>query len=111
MLPKEIEKTLRKLGDDGDKVRGAIERDFAAYAKEAEKDRGVGAIARSRRETALDAGRQGGGGMVPSGPDEDGFQARLTEVRERAKNEVEKRRADAEMPRRAGDDGSQAGGA
>ena len=49
MLPKEIEKTLKKLGDDGDKVRGAIERDFAAYAKEAEKDRGVGAIARSGR--------------------------------------------------------------
>ena len=41
MLPDEIEKTLRKLGDDGDKVRGALERDFAAYAKEAEKDRGI----------------------------------------------------------------------
>lgn len=39
MLPKEIEKTLRSLGDDGEKVRGAIERDFADYAKKAEKDR------------------------------------------------------------------------
>jgi hypothetical protein len=39
MLPKEIEKTLRSLGDNGDKVRGALERDFADYAKKAEKDR------------------------------------------------------------------------
>jgi hypothetical protein len=31
MLPKEVEKTLRYLGDDGAKVRGALERDFAAY--------------------------------------------------------------------------------
>ena len=37
MLPDEIEKTLRKLGDDGDKVRGALERDFAAYAKQAQR--------------------------------------------------------------------------
>ena len=39
MLPDEIDKTLRKLGDDGDKVRGALERDFADYVKKAEKDR------------------------------------------------------------------------
>ena len=39
MLPKEIEKTLRSLGGDGDKVRGALERDFADYAKKAEKDK------------------------------------------------------------------------
>ena len=37
MLPDEIEKTLRALGDDGDKVRGALERDFAAYAKQTAK--------------------------------------------------------------------------
>jgi hypothetical protein len=30
MLPEEIERTLRSLGDDGDRVRGALERDFAA---------------------------------------------------------------------------------
>ena len=33
MLPEEIEKALRKLGADGDKVRGALERDFADYAQ------------------------------------------------------------------------------
>jgi hypothetical protein len=31
MLPDEIDKALSKLGDDGDKVRGTIEREFAAY--------------------------------------------------------------------------------
>ena len=40
MLPDEIEKTLRKLGDDGDRVRGTLERDFADYAKKAA---GIGA--------------------------------------------------------------------
>lgn len=40
LLPEEIDKTLRALGDDGDKVRGVIERDFADYARKAEKGRG-----------------------------------------------------------------------
>jgi hypothetical protein len=31
MLPDEIDKALSKLGDDGDKVRGTLEREFAAY--------------------------------------------------------------------------------
>ncbi len=39
MLPEEVEKTLRKLGNDGDKVRGALERDFAEYAKKSAKER------------------------------------------------------------------------
>jgi uncharacterized protein YjbJ (UPF0337 family) len=39
MLPKEIEKTLDKLGSDGDKVRGTIERDFADYVKQRQKER------------------------------------------------------------------------
>ena len=39
MLPDEIEKTLRKMGSDGAKVRGTLERDFAAYAQQAQKSR------------------------------------------------------------------------
>ena len=39
MLPKEVDATLRKLGTDGDKVRGTIERDFMAYLDEHAKDR------------------------------------------------------------------------
>ena len=40
MLPEEIEKTLKRLGTDGDRIRGVVERDFAAYVKTAEKRRG-----------------------------------------------------------------------
>jgi hypothetical protein len=39
LLPEEIEKTLRKMGSDGDKVRGTLERDFADYARQAQRDR------------------------------------------------------------------------
>jgi hypothetical protein len=31
MLPAEIDRALRELGDDGDRVRGTLEREFAAY--------------------------------------------------------------------------------
>jgi hypothetical protein len=34
MLPPEVEKTLRKLGPDGEKVRGTLEREFAEYLEE-----------------------------------------------------------------------------
>jgi hypothetical protein len=47
MLPKEVDAALRKLGTDGDKVRGTIERDFAAYLAEHAKER------RSRDLTAV----------------------------------------------------------
>jgi ElaB/YqjD/DUF883 family membrane-anchored ribosome-binding protein len=39
MLPDEIDKVLRSLGDDGEKVRGTIERDFASYLERTEKER------------------------------------------------------------------------
>src|SRR5262249_47976917 len=39
LLPDQVEKAVRALGDDGAKVRGALERDFAAYAKQAQRDR------------------------------------------------------------------------
>ncbi len=34
LLPDQIEKTVRKLGKDGDKVRGTLEREFAHYLDE-----------------------------------------------------------------------------
>lgn len=34
MLPDEIERVVRSLGDDGDKVRGTLEREFANYVSE-----------------------------------------------------------------------------
>ncbi len=39
LLPKEIDAALRKLGTDGDTVRGTIERDFSAYLDEHAKER------------------------------------------------------------------------
>ena len=39
MLPKEVDKTLRKLGKDGDKVRGTLEREFADYLEEHSEER------------------------------------------------------------------------
>ena len=40
MLPEEVEKTLKKLGTDGERVRGTLERDFADYLKVSQKRRG-----------------------------------------------------------------------
>ena len=40
MLPEEIEKALKKLGTDGERVRGTLERDFADYLKVTQKRRG-----------------------------------------------------------------------
>ncbi len=99
MLPDEIEKTLKKLGDDGDKVRGALERDFAAYAREAEKDRGVKAIAAAAARPLLVRGAKSAAEWFLR-TDEDGFQTRLAEVRERARAEVAKRRAEGERDER-----------
>jgi hypothetical protein len=111
MLPDEIEKTLKKLGDDGNKVRGAIERDFAAYAKEAEKDRGVGSIASAAARPLMIRGAKAAAEWFLR-PDEDGFQARLREVQGRAKDEVAKRRPEGRGdPGAASTDGSESGGA
>ena len=48
MLPPEVEKTLKKLGPDGEKVRGTLEREFAEYLEEKapqRKERDLGATA------------------------------------------------------------------
>jgi hypothetical protein len=39
MLPDEVEAVLRKLGTDGDKVRGTIEREFARFLEEKAPER------------------------------------------------------------------------
>jgi hypothetical protein len=47
MLPPEVDKALRKMGTDGEKVRGTIEREFAEYleAHQGERDkRDLGAV-------------------------------------------------------------------
>jgi hypothetical protein len=39
MLPAQIEKSLKSLGDDGDRVRGLLEHEFASYLKATEPQR------------------------------------------------------------------------
>ena len=39
MLPKQIDKALRSLGDDGDMVRGLLEREFAYYLEKSRPQR------------------------------------------------------------------------
>lgn len=66
MLPKEIDGSLRKLGTDGDRVRGTIEREFARYLDEKapeRRDRDLGGVvasllASAGRPVAQRVGRQ-----------------------------------------------------
>jgi hypothetical protein len=47
MLPKEVDRQLKKLGDDGERVRTTIEREFANYLDEKSgqrKERDLGAV-------------------------------------------------------------------
>jgi hypothetical protein len=84
MLPDEVEKTLRRMGSDGDKVRGTLERDFAAYATKAQKDR-----ASQRRlillavvQPLLARGIRAGADWLFS-PEQGGFERRLADLRAR----------------------------
>lgn len=101
MLPKEIEKTLRSMGKDGEKVRGTLERDFASYVKKAEKDRrgllSVALLGLVRPMLARGARRAGEYLFSPS---PEGYPTRLDEVRARAGARVDEVRGSAE---RAGD--------
>lgn len=56
MLPKEVDKTLKKLGSDGERVRGTLEREFAEYLDEKapqRKQRDLGATTASLLNFAL----------------------------------------------------------
>jgi len=85
LLPDQVEKAIRALGDDGQKVRGALERDFAAYAQQAQRDR-----ARLRTLLLLTVARPILSAAAKSAvswlfrTDDEGFQARLAEIRDRA---------------------------
>ena len=71
MLPKEIDAALGKLGDDGDRVRGTIEREFARYLDDRAEERKsrdltgtLSALAAVRRQAVRDAIREGPGGAA-----------------------------------------------
>jgi hypothetical protein len=97
MLPPEVEKTLRKLGDDGDKVGAALERDFADYAKKAHKEReGIKSIVLLAVVRPLLGRAAKSIGDALFSPDSEGVSARLKEVRERAGQGVDRARENAE---------------
>ena len=110
LLPKDVEKSLRKLGTDGDKIRGTIERDFAKYLDDRAKERrkegivaGLTAIAvGALRPVGIRAGRQLAGRMFD--PDQPGFDEQLRRIRER-------RTAGTEAPTDDASSGGPAGGA
>jgi len=56
LLPDEVDRALRALGDDGGKVRGALERGFADYLGSAAGDRKAAARSRSLSRLALRIG-------------------------------------------------------
>jgi len=84
LLPDQVERTLRELGDDGAAVRGALERDFAGYAKQASRDR-----ARLRTLLILTVARPLLSAATKATAawifrtDDEGFQARIAQLRER----------------------------
>jgi hypothetical protein len=89
LLPKDVEKALKKLGTDGRKVRGSLERDFAKYLDDRSKERkkegitaGLTAVALSAlRPIALRSGRQIAERMLdPNGP---AFSEQLEKIRAR----------------------------
>jgi len=89
LLPKDVEKALRKIGTDGSKVRGTLERDFAKYLDQRAKDRkkegvtaAITAVALSAiRPVAIRSGRQIAERMLdPNGP---AFGEQLEKIRAR----------------------------
>ena len=110
LLPEEIEKTLRELGEDGEKVRGTLERDFALYAKKAKRTRQrlrtvlTVAIARPLVLARVQARRS----STLFAPEAGDFSARLAEVRARAERGIDQlvdpdAEAGRRPPRRARD--------
>lgn len=92
LLPKDVEKALRKIGTDGSKVRGTLERDFAKYLDERAKERkkegvtaAITAVALSAlRPIAIRSGRQIAERMLdPNGP---AFAEQLEKIRERRRS-------------------------
>ena len=89
LLPKEVEKTLRKLGTDGKVVRGTLEREFAKYLDDRAKERkkegvvaGVTALALGAlRPIAIRGGKQLAERMLD--PNQASFTEQLEKVRAR----------------------------
>ena len=89
MLPKDIERAVKALGADGDKVRGSLEREFARYLEERSKARRNGDIAEVAttivgnvlKPASARLGKQLAEGLLA--PDSTSFNKALAKVRAR----------------------------
>jgi hypothetical protein len=92
LLPDDVEKALRKLGSDGKKVRGTLEREFAKYLEDRSKERkkegivaaGVALAAGALRPVSIRAGKTLVERMLnPDGPS---FQEQMDRIRNRRRD-------------------------
>ena len=89
LLPKEVDKALRKLGTDGRKVRGTLEREFANYLDDRQKERkkegviaaATGLALTALRPVAMRTGKQLAERMID--PNQASFTDQLEKVRAR----------------------------
>jgi hypothetical protein len=89
MLPKDIEKALKKMGTDGDKVRGTLERDFARYLDVRVKERRgegiqaalLGIVRPALRVVGFQVGRRVANRLL--NPDPASFEEQIQRIRER----------------------------
>jgi hypothetical protein len=95
MLPDEVDKTLRKMGSDGDRIRGTLEREFAKYLDEhaeERRSRDLGAVAALllsslARPAASRAGKQLAERLFD--PDAETFSEQLARLRGRTRAPAE----------------------
>ncbi len=92
LLPTEVEKALGKLGTDGRKVRGTLEREFAKYLEDRAKERkkeglvaaGVALATSALRPITLRAGKNLAERML--NPDAPSFEAQLERLKARRRD-------------------------
>ena len=89
MLPRDVERTIRMLGSDGDKVRGTLEREFARYLDDrsrVRRDTELGAVATTVAANVLKPLSSRFGKQLAErlfAPDSAGFDEAMTKVRAR----------------------------
>jgi hypothetical protein len=104
MLPDEVEKTLKKMGTDGDRVRGTLEKEFAKYLEATAPERrdrdlvgvATGLLANLVKPASIRAGRQFAERLFdPDGPS---FTEGLRKARARVDGSVATSNAEADPP-------------
>jgi hypothetical protein len=92
LLPKEVEKTLRKLGTDGKAVRGTLEREFSRYLEDRQKQRqkeGLIAVISGLAWSALRPIAMRGGRQIAErmfDPNQASFSEQMERIRQRRRD-------------------------